>query len=46
MKKYHTITTMERYRSGKPAVKRIYSRDMMRSRAALSEYKAQVRENK
>ena len=38
-KKYHAITTMERDRSGKPAAKIIE----MRCRAALSEYKVQVK---
>ena len=41
-KKYHKITTMERDRSGKPAVKIIE----MRCRAALSEYKTRVRKYK
>ena len=41
-KKYNTIITMERDRSGKPAVKTIE----MRCRAALSEYKAQVKNYK
>ena len=40
-KKYYTITTMERDRSGKPTVKTME----MRCRAALSEYKAQVSHN-
>ena len=38
-KRYKTIMTMERDRSGKPAVKTIE----MRCRAALAEYKAQVK---
>ena len=37
-KKFHTITTMERDHSGKPAVKIIE----MRCRASLSEYRARV----
>ena len=40
--KYHTITAMERDRSGKPAVKTIE----MRCRAPLSKYKAQLRKYK
>ena len=40
--KYQTITAVERDRSGKPAVRTIE----MRCRAALSEYKAQVRKHK
>ena len=39
--KYKTITAMERDRSGKPAVKTIEKR----CRAALSEYKAQAKED-
>lgn len=41
-KKYNSITAMVRDRSGKPAVKTIE----MRCRAALSEYRAQVRKYK